>query len=76
MIVRDGDNMTCIFHFLPLKFVNFHYLEIEQKDKIIMFLRISFDQYMILIRFFPFSILYNFEKEKNNFEIFKISKWM
>jgi len=40
-----------------------------------MSLRISFDRYMILIRSFLF-ILYNFEEEINNFEIFKISKWM
>jgi len=38
-----------------------------------MSLQISFDRYMILIR--PFlSILYNFEEETNNSEIFKISK--
>jgi len=38
-----------------------------------MSLRISFDRYMILIP--PFlSILYNFEKKTNNFEIFKTSK--
>jgi len=31
MIVKDNDNMTCIF--LPLKYANFYYLEVEQKDK-------------------------------------------
>jgi len=61
--------------FLLLKFANFHYLEIEQKNKVIMFFRISFDRYMILIRSFP-TILYNFKEETNNFEIFQILKWM
>jgi len=38
----------------------------------IMFLRVNFDRYKILIRLFP-SILYNFEEKTNyNLEIFKI----
>jgi len=67
------DNMTCIFHFFfAIKIFQFS-LEIEQEDKVIMSLLISFDRYITLIRSFP-SILYYFEEEINNFEIFKISK--
>jgi len=68
--------MTSILQFFAVKFANFHYLEVEQKDRIevIMSLRISFDRYMILIRLFPSILLYNFEEETNKFEIFKISK--
>jgi len=70
VIVKD-DNMTCIFHFLA----NFAIFGGKTKNKVIMSFRISFDRYMILILPFP-SILYNFEKEINNCEIFKILKWM
>jgi len=31
--VRDGGNVTYIFYSFAIKFANFHYLEIEQKDK-------------------------------------------
>jgi len=47
MIVGHGGNITCIFHFLVVKFV-FHYLEAEQKDRSYHVSSYSFDHYMIL----------------------------
>jgi len=47
MIMENGSKMRCIFHFFVIKLCQF--FEVEQDNKVIMSLRISFDRYMILI---------------------------